>query len=77
MSCFGIFGIHAYFVWTPARNSRVFGTACYNPANRVLKQVTIDDAAEANHVFDTLMGTDVAARKSFIQTNAKMAELDI
>lgn len=48
-----------------------------NPANRVLKQVTIDDAAEANNVFDTLMGTDVAARKSFIQTNAKMAELDI
>lgn len=48
-----------------------------NPGNRVLKQVTIDDAAEANRVFDTLMGTDVSARKSFIQTNAKLAELDI
>jgi DNA gyrase subunit B len=48
-----------------------------NPANRVLKQVTIDDAEEANGVFETLMGTDVSARKSFIQTNAKLAELDI
>jgi DNA gyrase subunit B len=48
-----------------------------NPANRVLKQVIVEDAADANRVFDTLMGTDVAARKSFIQTNAKLAELDI
>jgi len=48
-----------------------------NPLNRVLKQVTINDAAEANKVFDTLMGTDVSARKSFIQSNAKLAELDI
>jgi DNA gyrase subunit B len=48
-----------------------------NPENRVLKQVTITDAAEANLVFETLMGTDVAARKSFIQSNAKLAELDI
>jgi DNA gyrase subunit B len=48
-----------------------------NPKNRVLKQITISDAAEANKVFDTLMGTDVSARKSFIQTNAKLAELDI
>ena len=48
-----------------------------NPGNRVLKQVNITDAAEANRVFDTLMGTDVTARKSFIQTNAKLANLDI
>jgi len=48
-----------------------------NPENRMLHQVNIDDAEEANRVFDTLMGTDVAARKSFIQTNAKLAELDI
>lgn len=48
-----------------------------NPGNRVLKQVTITDATEANRVFDTLMGTDVTARKSFIQTNAKLANLDI
>ncbi len=48
-----------------------------NPENRVLKQVNILDAEESNRVFDTLMGTDVPARKSFIQTNARLAELDI
>ena len=48
-----------------------------NPENRVLKQVTVKDAAEADRVFDILMGTDVPSRKSFIQTNAKLANLDI
>src|SRR3989344_3577635 len=48
-----------------------------NPASRVLKQVTIDDAQEADRVFDVLMGTDVPSRKSFIQSNANMANLDI
>jgi DNA gyrase subunit B len=48
-----------------------------DPERRVLKQVRIEDAQEADRVFDTLMGTDVSARKSFIQSNAKMANLDI
>ena len=48
-----------------------------NPENRVLKQVTIDDAADADRIFDILMGADVAPRKSFIQSNAKHATLDI
>lgn len=48
-----------------------------NPANRVLKQVTIDDAADADRIFDILMGEDVPSRKSFIQSNAKLANLDI
>jgi len=48
-----------------------------DPAHRVLKQVAIDDAEEANQVFDILMGSEVAPRKSFIQSNAKMATLDI
>ena len=48
-----------------------------HPENRLLKQVTIEDAQEADKVFDILMGTDVASRKSFIQSNAKMANLDI
>lgn len=48
-----------------------------NPENRVLKQVTIDDAEEADRVFDVLMGTDVPNRKSFIQSNARSANLDI
>lgn len=48
-----------------------------NPEHRLLKQVTVEDAAEADRVFDILMGTDVASRKSFIQSNAKYATLDI
>jgi DNA gyrase subunit B len=48
-----------------------------DPKNRVLKRVTVDDAADADRIFDILMGTDVASRKSFIQSNAKLATLDI
>lgn len=48
-----------------------------NPGNRLLKQVNVDDAIEADKVFDILMGTDVPSRKSFIQSNAKMATLDV
>lgn len=48
-----------------------------NPEYRVLKQVQVEDVEEAHNVFKTLMGTDVAARKSFIQSNAKLAQLDI
>lgn len=45
--------------------------------NRILKQVTVDDAAAADKVIDILMGNDVPSRKSFIQSNAKMARIDI
>ena len=48
-----------------------------DPKKRILKQVTIEDTIEADKVFDTLMGTDVVSRKLFIQSNAKMANLDI
>jgi DNA gyrase subunit B len=48
-----------------------------NPEKRILKKVTIEDAQEADKVFDILMGTDVVARKAFIQTNAQSANLDI
>ncbi len=48
-----------------------------DPVRRVLKQVNIDDAQEADKIFDMLMGQDVPARKSFIQSNAKLATLDI
>lgn len=48
-----------------------------DPKNRVLKRVTVEDAADADRIFDILMGTDVASRKSFIQSNAKLANLDI
>lgn len=48
-----------------------------DPARRVLKQVTIEDGQDADRTFDILMGTDVASRKSFIQSHAKEATLDI
>ena len=48
-----------------------------DPQNRILKQVTIDDAADADRIFEILMGEDVLSRKSFIQSNAKQANLDI
>jgi len=48
-----------------------------DPKNRILKKVNIDDAEEANKIFDILMGSEVPPRKSFIQSNAKLAEIDI
>jgi DNA gyrase subunit B len=48
-----------------------------DPAHRILKKVMISDAEEANKIFDILMGSEVPPRKSFIQSNAKLAEIDI
>ncbi|MEK9207955.1 MAG: DNA topoisomerase subunit B [Patescibacteria group bacterium] len=48
-----------------------------NPVNRILKQVRIDDAEEADAVFTMLMGDEVPPRKHFIQNNAKVATLDV
>jgi len=48
-----------------------------DPAKRILKQVTVTDAEDANKVFDMLMGSEVPPRKAFIQSHAKMANLDI
>ena len=49
-----------------------------NPENRVMLQVKIEDAEEADRIFDTLMGSVVAPRKRFIQTHAKSVKnLDI
>ncbi|KND49074.1 MAG: DNA gyrase subunit B [Parcubacteria bacterium C7867-005] len=48
-----------------------------DPKVRILKQVTVEDGRDADKVFDILMGTDVPSRKSFIQSNAKKATLDV
>ncbi|MEK7173796.1 MAG: toprim domain-containing protein, partial [Patescibacteria group bacterium] len=49
-----------------------------DPANRLMMQVNVRDGAEADHIFDILMGDEVAPRKSFIQTHAKAVKnLDI
>jgi DNA gyrase subunit B len=49
-----------------------------NPENRVMKQVRVEDAEQADEIFDILMGSEVAPRKKWIQTHAKTVEnLDI
>lgn len=48
-----------------------------NPESRILKRVIIDEAEEANKIFDILMGSDVPPRKKYIQANSQEAELDI
>jgi DNA gyrase subunit B len=47
-----------------------------DPENRTLRQVTIDNAAQADHVFAMLMGEEVAPRREFIEENATYANID-
>ncbi|MDY3980027.1 MAG: DNA topoisomerase (ATP-hydrolyzing) subunit B [Tidjanibacter sp.] len=47
-----------------------------DPATRLLKQVTIDNAAEADRIFSMLMGDDVEPRREFIERHAKYANID-
>lgn len=48
-----------------------------DPVRRMMKRVNIEDAQEADKIFDMLMGTDVPSRKAFIQSNARLANIDI
>ena len=48
-----------------------------NPSTRILKQVTIDNAAEADRVFSMLMGDEVPPRRAFIEKHAKYANIDV
>ena len=47
-----------------------------NPENRTLQQVTIENAAEADHIFSMLMGDDVPPRRKFIEEHATYANID-
>ena len=47
-----------------------------DPASRLLRQVTIENAAEADRIFSMLMGDDVPPRREFIEQNAKYAKID-
>ena len=58
-------------------NSEELWETTMDPVRRVLKRVDIIDAQEADKIFDMLMGTDVPARKYFIQSNASKATIDI
>ncbi len=48
-----------------------------DPEKRILKQITINDAEESDHVFSMLMGDEVPPRKKYIVTHAKLANLDL
>lgn len=48
-----------------------------NPERRSLKQVSVESAAEADHLFSMLMGDEVAPRRDFIEKNAKYARVDV
>ncbi|MEA5259413.1 DNA topoisomerase (ATP-hydrolyzing) subunit B [Arcicella aquatica] len=48
-----------------------------NPDTRTLKQVTIESAVEADHLFSMLMGDEVPPRREFIEKNAKYAKIDV
>ena len=58
-------------------NPEQLWTTTMNPEFRSLKQVTVESAAEADHLFSVLMGDEVAPRREFIEKNAKYAKVDV
>ena len=57
-------------------NAQQLWDTTMNPETRILRQVTIENAAEADHIFSMLMGDDVAPRREFIEANARYANID-
>lgn len=58
-------------------NAEQLWSTTMDPERRSLKLVTIDSAAEADHLFSMLMGDEVAPRREFIEKNAKYAKVDV
>ena len=57
-------------------NAEQLAETTMNPENRFLKQVNIENAAEADRVFSMLMGDEVPPRREFIEQNARYANID-
>jgi DNA gyrase subunit B len=57
-------------------NAEQLWSTTMNPETRTLKRVSLDSAAEADHIFSMLMGDEVPPRREFIEANAKYARID-
>ena len=58
-------------------NAEQLWSTTMNPETRTLRQVTIENAAETDHIFSMLMGDEVPPRREFIETHAKYAKIDV
>ncbi|MDD4641221.1 MAG: DNA topoisomerase (ATP-hydrolyzing) subunit B [Bacteroidales bacterium] len=57
-------------------NAEQLASTTMDPEHRILRQVTIENAAAADHIFSMLMGEDVGPRRDFIEANATYANID-
>lgn len=74
---FGTKGVHIQrYKGLGEMNAEQLWDTTMDPSRRILRQVTIDNATEADHIFSMLMGDEVPPRREFIERHAKYAKID-
>ena len=74
---FGVKGVHVQrYKGLGEMNAHQLWETTMNPDTRILRQVNIENAAEADRIFSMLMGDDVPPRREFIEKNAQYANID-